>query len=188
MTLSGHPGTHPETGVFQQSGFGAPHRGAAEITSFRRIVPGVLGADRLGPGFHRLRPITASGLGQQVGKVFEALRDMGMRRPERLLPDRQRALEERLGFGILALGLVQSGEVVEALADVGMRRPERLLHDRQGALIERLGLAVEALGAVQFGEVVEAGGETRVLVPECFGGRGAGCPPHCAAPRRRPRS
>ncbi len=62
LTLSGHSGTHPETGVFQQSGFGAPHRGAAEISSFRRIVLSVLGADRLDAGFHRLRLITASGL------------------------------------------------------------------------------------------------------------------------------
>ena len=53
---------------------------------------------------------------------------------ERLLADRQRALEERPRAGEVALGLKQEGEVVEARRGVGMLGAERLLADRQRAL------------------------------------------------------
>ena len=51
---------------------------------------------------------------------------------ERLLRDRQRALEERPRSGEIALGLKQACEVVEARRGQGMLGPERLLADRQG--------------------------------------------------------
>ena len=60
---------------------------------------------------------------------------------ERLLADRDGALEERLGLGVAAGGLVELGEVVEPAGEVGVLGAERLLADRDGALEERLGLA-----------------------------------------------
>ena len=65
-----------------------------------------------------------------------------MVRAERLLADRQRALVERLGLGVLALAWYSDGQVVEGRGHVGMVRAERLLADRQRALVERLGLGV----------------------------------------------
>ena len=56
---------------------------------------------------------------------------------ERLLADRQRALEERPRAGEVALGLKQAGEVVEARARYRVLGAERLLADRQRALVER---------------------------------------------------
>ena len=69
-----------------------------------------------------------------------------MIRAEGLLPDRQRALVERLGLRVLALVVVQLREVVQARGHIGMIRAEGLLPDRQRALVERLGLRVLALG------------------------------------------
>jgi hypothetical protein len=43
-----------------------------------------------------------------------------MIRAEGFLPDRQRALEERLGLRVLALGVVQRREVVQARGHIGM--------------------------------------------------------------------
>ena len=64
---------------------------------------------------------------------------------ERLLPDRQGALEERPGCGEVALVLKQHGEVVEARRRIGMVGAERPLADRQGALEERSGAGKIAL-------------------------------------------
>ena len=61
---------------------------------------------------------------------------------ERLLADRQRALEERPRPGEIALGLKQEGEVVEAHRRIGMVGAERLLADRQRALEERPRLSI----------------------------------------------
>ena len=66
---------------------------------------------------------------------------------ERLLPDRERALIERLGLGVAALGIVEHGQVVEARRHLGMLGAERLLPNGERALIERLGLGVAALGS-----------------------------------------
>ena len=43
--------------------------------------------------------------------------------PQGLLSDPQRTLVERLGLGVLALGVVELRQVVEALGHVGMLRP-----------------------------------------------------------------
>ena len=85
---------------------------------------------------------------------------------ERLLRDRQRALEERLGVGVAALGSVQLGQVVERDGDIGVVGAERLLADRQRALEERLGVGVAALGSVQLGQVVERVGDIGVVGAE----------------------
>ena len=66
-----------------------------------------------------------------------------------LLLDRQRALKERLGLGVLALVPVELRQVVEARAHVGVVGPEGLLPDGQRPLVERLGLGVEALVVVK---------------------------------------
>ena len=60
---------------------------------------------------------------------------------EGLLLDRERALIEWLGPGVVALGLVQPGEAIERVGDARMLGPEGLLPDREGALVERLGRA-----------------------------------------------
>ena len=65
-----------------------------------------------------------------------------MLRPQRLLPDPQRPLVERLRFGVLALGMIKHRQVVEAGGHVRVLRPQRLLPDPQRPLVERLGLAV----------------------------------------------
>src|SRR3989442_15684296 len=68
-----------------------------------------------------------------------------MIRAESLLIDRQRALEERLGLRVLALGLVELREVVQARGHIGMIRavgllgdPQRLLRNDYGALVTSL--------------------------------------------------
>ena len=77
---------------------------------------------------------------------------------ERLLPDGERALIERLGLRVLALGMVEQRQVVEARGHIGMLGAEGLLPDGERALIERLGLRVLALGMVERRQVVEARG------------------------------
>ena len=76
---------------------------------------------------------------------------------ERLLADRQRALVEPLGVGVLALRPVHVGQVVEGLRHIGMAGAERLLPDRQRTLVEPLGVGVLALRLVHERQVVEGG-------------------------------
>ena len=53
----------------------------------------------------------------------------GCSEPKDLLPDPERFLEERFGFGVLAHSLVQHGQVIEASRRVGMFWPKNLLPD-----------------------------------------------------------
>ena len=87
---------------------------------------------------------------------------------ERLLADGERALEERLGLGVGAGGLVEHGEIVERGRDVGMLGAERLLADGERALVERLGLGVGAGGLVERGEIVERGAMSGCSGPSAF--------------------
>ena len=64
---------------------------------------------------------------------------------QRLLADGERALVERLGLGVAALGAIELGQVVERGADIGVVGAQRLLADGERALVERLGLGVAAL-------------------------------------------
>ena len=91
-----------------------------------------------------------------------------MLRPQRLLKNRQRPPEERLGLGVLALLVVELRQVVEARGYLGVLRPQRLLKNRQRALVERLGLGVLALLVVEQRQVVEAGGQARILLSKLF--------------------
>ena len=72
--------------------------------------------------------------------------DIGVVGAQRLLADGERALVERLGLGVAALGAVERGQVVERGADIGVVGAQRLLADGERALVERLGLGVAALG------------------------------------------
>ena len=65
--------------------------------------------------------------------------------PKSLFSNRQRALEERLGLGVFALGAVKYPQVIEAPGYVGMLRAESILSNRQRALIKRLGFGVPTL-------------------------------------------
>jgi len=60
-----------------------------------------------------------------------------MVRAEGLLPNRQRALVERLSLREMALAEEQVREAVQARAHIGMIRTEGLFPDRQRPLIER---------------------------------------------------
>ena len=77
-------------------------------------------------------------------RLLRASGHIGVVCAERLLVDRQRALEEPLGVGVLAL-TVHDGQVVEGGGHVGVAGAERLLLDRQRALVEPLGVGVLAL-------------------------------------------
>ena len=102
----------------------------------------------------------------QLGKIVEAQGDIGMIRPERLLPDRQRPLVERFSLIVSALIVVQRGEVIEAVGHIGMIRPESLFPDGQRPLVERFRRLVAALHAVQRGKVVEAQRDIGMFRPE----------------------
>ena len=85
----------------------------------------------------RVLPTARLGRAADVARFARVTICVGMLGAERLLVDRQRALEERPRAGEVALGLKQEGEVVEARRRLGMLGAERLLADRQRALEER---------------------------------------------------
>ena len=63
--------------------------------------------ERLGLGIFRVVPV-------DLRQVVEARGRVGMFRPQRLPPDRQRPLDERLGLGIPALVKMNLSQSVEA--------------------------------------------------------------------------
>ena len=71
-----------------------------------RVLRGVLGPDRVGAGVHLFSLVLTFSLPQQGGVVLKARSHLGVVRPQSLLEDRQGALVERLGLGVLALGFV----------------------------------------------------------------------------------
>ena len=97
---------------------------------------------------------------------MSAVATSGWSGPSAFSPIAQRALVERLGVGVAALGLVQRGQVVERGGDIGVIGAERLLADRESALVERLGVGVAALGLVQHGQIVEHGRDIGVIGAE----------------------
>ena len=64
---------------------------------------------------------------------------------ERLFPDRQRALVERLGIGIATLGVVKPRQIVQRHGDIGMIGTKRLFLIASAALVERLGIGIATL-------------------------------------------
>ena len=89
--------------------------------------------------------LAVAAAGGEDGQVVEGVGHIGVVCAERLLLDRQRALVERLGVGVLALVCVHDGQVVEGVGHIGVVCAERLLLDRQRALVEPLGVGVLAL-------------------------------------------
>ena len=73
----------------------------------------------------------------------------------RLLADRQRSLEKRLGVGVATPVFVEYSQVVERIRDIVRVRPSRLLADRQRSLEKQLGIRVATLRLVEISQVVE---------------------------------
>ena len=67
-----------------------------------------------------------------------------MLRAERFFANRQRALQERFGFGVIAHRMVNERQVVEAGCGDGMLRAERFFLNHQRAAVERFGFSVIA--------------------------------------------
>ena len=135
--------------------------------SMTLLVP-LAGAARTGivpPGL-RMRLRSAFRRLSKRRKIFSC--DFGMRviGAERLLPDGQRALEERSGALIGALGVIEPGEVVQRVGHVGVIGAECLLADGQRALIKRSGALIGALGVIECGKVVQRAGDIRVIGAE----------------------
>src|SRR5262249_35876629 len=99
-------------------------------------------------------------------EVVEVRTDTEMVGAERLLVDCERALQQRLGLGIVALLLRRQGEAVEDCTDAQMVGAERLLLDRERALGERLGIGIAALIAIELSEAAERLANTAVLGAE----------------------
>ena len=66
---------------------------------------------------------------EEESEVIEAQGYVRMSGAEGLLLDRERALEERPGRGVVTRGLEEEGEVVQALRYIGVVRPQGLLAD-----------------------------------------------------------
>ena len=71
--------------------------------------------------------------------------------PQRLFPNFDGALEQRVGLGVSAEPLIHVGQVVEACGYVGMVRTKRLLADCKRPFARRLHLAKAALILVDLG-------------------------------------
>ena len=74
-----------------------------------------------------------------------------MLRSKRSCIDSQRALQERLRLGVLALRQIEHGQAVQAGGYVGMSMPQLLLADGQRSLVERLHFRVLPLSLVERG-------------------------------------
>ena len=103
---------------------------------------------------------------EQSGEATDDRGRLGVRRPDGLLDDGQRALGKPFGLGVVALGAVELGQVAQAQGHVSVIRPKRFLPDRQRLPLQRLGLVVQALAAVERRQVVEQGGGGRVVGAE----------------------
>ena len=89
--------------------------------------------------------------------------------PKNLLPDPERFLVERFGFGVLAHVMVQHGQVIEAVApcrDVLAQAP----FAGSGALRRKSGsaLAYSPIALVQLGQVIEAVCGVGMIWPKRF--------------------
>ena len=85
---------------------------------------------------------------------------------EHALAGLERALIERLGLAVAALGLIQQRQIVDACERVGMLLAEHPLSGLERALQERLGLAVAALGLIERRQIVHASKRVGMLLAE----------------------
>jgi hypothetical protein len=105
-----------------------------------------------------LAPIVCCGLPVALvevepSEVVEREARVGMIGPQRLLADRQRALAEGFGLGVIALRTADFGDIVEPDAHLGMPRPQHLLCSGQRASREQFCLGVAGLRIVDRGKV-----------------------------------
>ena len=82
---------------------------------------------------------------------------------ERLVGNRERALEQRLGFGGAILPAVERGEVVQRLRDVRMVGTDRFLRKGERPLEQRLGFVIAMLIAIHIGQVAQRDREVRMV-------------------------
>src|SRR4051795_13063668 len=80
--------------------------------------------------------------------VVEGPRHVGMARAERMLPDCQCSLEERLSLFVFALVLINERQAVEFQSDLRVIRTKRLFADDQRALVQSLRLPILALVSI----------------------------------------
>ena len=110
----------------------------------------------------------------ELGQVIEAGRRVGMFWPKNLLPDPERFLVERFGFGVLAHLQYSTARLLRLSRRVGMFWPKDLLPDPERFLVERFGFGVLAHRLVQPRQVIEAHAPCRdVLAQEPSAGSGA---------------
>src|SRR5262245_8452189 len=86
-----------------------------------------------------------------------------MIRPERILPNRQRASLERLRSCDVAAGLDRSRQVVQGGSNEWMFRPQSPFPDLESALMHRLGSLILTLLRIDQAEKVEREGEIGIL-------------------------
>lgn len=115
----------------------------------------------------RGRPAQAL-LGSALGvvqnrEVAERVRDFRVFGAKGLLPDREAALEERLGVRVASPSEGKRSQIVEAPGDLRILRAERLLPYRQSPPSQRLRFGVAALRMVQIAQIVEDRGDSRVF-------------------------
>ena len=104
-----------------------------------------------------------------------------MFRPKNLLPDPERFLKERFGFGVLAHRLVQRGQVIEADRRVGMFFTKNLLQDLERFLKERFGFGVLAHRLVQQGQVIQTLGRIGMFCAQELSAGSEGLPRRSAS-------
>src|SRR5207245_753579 len=107
-----------------------------------------------GPSAYRQRSIDLPFSEIQSRQIVQAVRNIKMVGAERLFPNRQGALVERLGFGIVAFLPIELRQIVEAVRNIRMVGAQRLVADRQRAFVERLSFGVKVLGPVELGETI----------------------------------
>src|SRR4030095_7495702 len=86
-------------------------------------------------------------------ETVESVSDIRVIWSQRLLPDVQRALKQRLSLCIVADSIKKGPEIVERNSEIRRARTHGLLPDGQSTLIERLCLCVLASLEVEFSQI-----------------------------------
>src|ERR1700738_4957383 len=86
--------------------------------------------------------------------------------PERLFPNGQRTLVQRLGLGVAAFVVIEQSQTVQRSCDIGMIAPERLFPNGQRTLVQRPGLGVAALAVIEPSQIVQRHCDIGMTTPE----------------------
>jgi hypothetical protein len=121
----------------------------------RQILPGIAGADRLGPCSQVRRFGLALCCGKQDCVVLQQGSDLGVIGSWHVFEVRQRTLKERLRLIVASLLQVAPPQLMQSVPDVGVLRPHCLLIDREGTPVEAFGLGVVARRLVDDAEMVQ---------------------------------